>query len=449
MNSTDLTSGSILKHLLRLTLPMLVGIISMVAFNLVDLYYVGKLGERELAALSFTFPVITVIFSLVQGMGIGATAIVAKSIGSGNKNRAAMETSASLILGVALAGIFVILGLSTLEFTFQTLGAQNDLIPMISDYMSVWYFAVLFVVVPFIGNSAMRATGDAKTPSMIMVFAVIVNGILDPIFIFGLGPIPALGIQGAALATAISRFFTLVLSLYVLYAKKELISLTFRPLKDLWMCWKAVLFIGIPTGLSRMITPISASIITALLATYGEYAVSAYGVGTRLEFLTATVLIAMSASISPFTGQNWGAKKYLRIKEALKLASLSSLAWGLISAILFYFVGVQLASIFSDDAKVVETTALFLSIVPISFGFQGITMIVNANLNTMNRPLTASILIIVQMFVIYIPLAYLGSMLEGVRGIFIALLTAYIIGGILSYITSIISLRKINDRATV
>ena len=422
---------------------MLIGIISMVAFNLVDLYYVGKLGDRELAALSFTFPVITVIFSLVQGMGIGATAIVSRSIGSGDLSRAATETSGSLILGVVLAGIFVLFGLSTLDFTFETLGAQEDLIPLINEYMSVWYFAVLFVVVPFIGNSAMRATGDARTPSMIMVFAVLINAILDPIFIFGLGPIPSMGIQGAALATAVSRFFTLVLSLYVLYSKKKLITLKYRPLKELLDCWKAVLFIGIPTGLSRMITPISASVITALLATYGEYAVAAYGVGTRIEFLTASVLIAMSSSISPFTGQNWGANEYERIKKAIKIASFTSVVWGFFAAIFLYVFAREMAGLFTEDEKVLETAVVFLRLVPISFGFQGIAMIVNANLNTMNRPLTASILIVVQMLVIYIPLANIGSKLDGVNGIFMALLVTYFIGGILSYLASIFSLRKI------
>ncbi|HAW50766.1 MAG TPA: MATE family efflux transporter, partial [Flavobacteriales bacterium] len=176
MNTIDLTSGSIFRHLMKMTFPMMIGIISMVAFNLIDTFYVGLLGSRELAALSFTFPVVTVIFSLVQGLGIGTTAIISKSIGRGDMNAAAMETTNSLILGVVVAGIFILFGLSTIDFSFETLGASKDLIPMIRDYMEVWYIAVWFVVVPFLGNSAMRATGDATTPTMIMLFAVFLNG---------------------------------------------------------------------------------------------------------------------------------------------------------------------------------------------------------------------------------------------------------------------------------
>lgn len=447
MNSIDLTSGSIFRHLMKLTWPMMISIVSLVAFNLVDLYYVGMLGERELAALSFTFPVITVIFSLVQGLGMGTTAVVARSIGRGDMSKAGTETTNSLILGVLISSVFVFIGLSTLEFTFETLGAKPDLIPLIIDYMSTWYFAILFVVVPFIGNSSLRAAGDAKTPSLIMLFAVIINAILDPLFIFGWGMFPGMGIKGAAMATAVSRFFTLVFSLYVLYYRKGLINLNFVRLKQMWETWKDVLFVGIPTGLSRMITPISASVITALLATYGEYAVAAYGVGTRIEFLTASLLIAMSSAISPFTGQNWGARNYERIRKAIQIASFFALCWGILSALALFLLAGPLVSLFTDDPEVSDAAIWFLHIVPISFGFQGITMIVNANLNTMSRPLTASLLIILQMFVIYLPLAYLGSDLVGIRGIFFALLITYVAGGVLSFATSQISLRRIQARA--
>jgi putative MATE family efflux protein len=443
MNPTDLTTGSVFKHLMKMTMPMMIGIISLVAFNLIDTFYVGLLGGRELAALSFTFPVITVIFSLVQGLGIGTTAIISRSIGKGDMSAAALETTNSLVLGVVVAGLFVLFGLSTIDFAFETLGASDDLIPMIREYMEVWYIAVMFVVVPFIGNSAMRATGDAKTPSLIMLFAVFSNGILDPLFIFGWGFVPAMGVKGAALATAVSRFFTLVLSLYVLYKRKRLITFELGGIKNMWKCWKRILHIGIPTGLSRMITPISASVITALLATYGEYAVSAYGVGTRIEFLAASLLIALSTAISPFTGQNWGANRVDRIQKALNIGGFFSIGWGLLVSVFLFAFAQPLAQIFSSDPQVITSTVLFLKIVPISFGFQGIAMIVNANLNTMNRPLSASILIVVQMLVIYIPLSYLGSSLDGLRGIFLALLITYLCGGSLSFITSYVSLKRI------
>ena len=166
-----------------------------------------------------------------------------------------------------------------------------------------------------------------------------------------------------------------------------------------------------------------------------------------MEFLTAAVLIALSSSISPFTGQNWGARKYYRIKSALNIASLSSIIWGLFLSVFFYLFAESVAKIFTQDEKVIEIATMYMQLVPISFGFQGIAMIVNSKLNTMNRPFTASILIIVQMVVIYMPLAYLGSYLSGVRGIFTAVMITYFSGGILSYFTSSISLKRIISKA--
>ncbi|MFT4736461.1 MAG: putative MATE family efflux protein [Cyclobacteriaceae bacterium] len=429
----DLTNGSISSKLVQLTLPMMIGIISMVAFNLVDTYFVGQLGTKQLAALSFTFPVITIIFSIVQGLGIGATALVARSIGVSNRDKAARETTDSLFLAVIIGGFFVIVGILTVEPTFRLLGASEDIIPYVSEYMTIWYYAILFVVVPYVGNSAIRASGDAMTPTLIMLFAVVINAILDPILIFGYGPVPALGLKGAAIATAISRGFTLVLSLYVLYFRERLITLAI-PTKEVIMgCWKSILFIGLPSGFSRMIVPLTMAIITAILANYGEAAVAAFGIGSRIDFLAMSVLFALSASIGPFTGQNFGAKKWSRIQQGIEMSARFSLIWGAGTCVALYFMGEHIARVFTDDREIISNVSLYLQIIPLSFGLQGIAQIVNSNLNTLSRPLEASALIVIQMLIVSIPAVYFGASYFDVKGIYYGLTLAYITGGILSY----------------
>ena len=296
----DLTQGSIPKKLVQLTLPMMLGIISMVAFNLIDTFYVGQLGKTELAALSFTFPVIMVIFSIIQGLGIGATALISKSIGRRDRAKAARETTDSIALALLITGFFIIVGLLTLEPTFRLLGADANTAPLVEEYMRIWYFALFFVSVPFVGNSAIRATGDARTPAYIMLFAVIVNAVLDPILIFGYLGAPALGLQGAAIATAISRGLTMILSFYILIGREKLITFV-TPARDVLVgCWTSILFIAIPSGLARLVVPVATGVITFLLAGYGEYAVAAFGVGSRIEFLSSSILFALAASIGPF-----------------------------------------------------------------------------------------------------------------------------------------------------
>lgn len=411
---------------------MMIGIMSMVAFNLIDTYFVGKLGSLQLAALSFTFPVILVIFSVVQGLGIGATALISKSIGRGDRAKAARETTDSLALAIIIAGAFIIVGLLTVRPTFKLLGASDEILPYVTEYMTIWYFTLFFVIIPYVGNSAIRSTGDARTPSMIMVFAVLINAILDPLLIFGYGPFPELGLRGAAIATAISRAMTMILSLYILYKREKLIVTKIPTWSVLSGCWKAILWIGVPSGLSKMIVPITTGVITAMLAEYGELVVAGYGVATRVEFLAMSILFALSASIGPFTGQNYGAGKIDRIRKGVNYSNVFSVCWGLLLAIVLYLLNTTIAQIFTSDPEVIAATGLYLKIVAFSFGFQGVVQVVNSNMNTLNRPLTASALVFVQMVVIGLPCLYFFNELNGVPGIYTAIAITYVGGGLLS-----------------
>ncbi len=431
-NKGNLTEGSINKSLIRLTIPMFFGMLSFVAFNLIDTYFVGKLGSVELAALSFTFPVVMVIFSLIQGIGIGATALISKSIGKGDRAKAARETTDSLILALAIGALFISLGLLFQKDIFLLLGAGEETIPYILEYMTIWFLAIFFVIVPFVGNSAIRSTGDARTPSLIMMFAVITNAILDPLLIFGYGPFPALGLKGAAIATAISRVLTLILSLYILYFREKLILVSFPTRRVIWGCWKAILFIGLPSGLSRLVTPLATGVVTAVLANYGESAVAAYGVGSRIEFLIFAFLVAISSSMGPFVGQNYGAGKQTRITTAVDRTSQFSVVYGFIMYGVMFLVAEPLASVFSGDPKVIEITVVFLHVIPISLGFEGVVQIINSTLNTLNKPLTASWLIVIQTIGIGIPLLLLLNG-YGVFWIFASLAVMYALGGIISY----------------
>ncbi len=432
----DLTEGSIPKKLIQLTLPMMLGMISMVAFNLIDTYFVGKLGKSELAALSFTFPVIMVIFSIIQGIGIGATALIAKSIGKSDRNKAARETTDSIFLTLLLTGIFVAIGLLTIEPTLKLLGADGETATMAGKYMRIWYFALFFVSVPFVGNSAIRSTGDAQTPTYIMLFAVLVNAILDPILIFGYWGFPALGLEGAAIATAVSRGLTMVLSFYVLIKRERLITFDIPTYKVLSGCWKSILFIALPSALARLVVPIATGIITAMLASYGEFAVAAFGVGSRIEFLANSLVFALAASIGPFVGQNLGKGQIDRMKEAVKLSSRFSILWGFFAWGVLALFANQIGAIFNDTPEVIETVRLFLWIVPAGYGLQGILSIINSNLNTINKPLQASLIIVAQMLVIGLPVIFLGKELFEVKGVFMGLAITYVIGGLISLVVN-------------
>ena len=445
----DLTQGSVPKKLIQLALPMMLGIISMVAFNLVDTFYVGQLGKTELAALSFTFPVIMVIFSFVQGLGIGATALISKSIGRKDRNKAARETTDSIALTLLITGFFVIVGLLTLKPTFRLLGADATTAPLVEEFMRIWYFALFFVSVPFVGNSAIRATGDARTPAFIMLFAVIINAILDPILIFGYLGAPAMGLKGAAIATAISRALTMILSFYILIRREKLITFVLPSRAVLAGCWKSILFIAVPSGLARLVVPIGTGIITGVLAGYGDYAVAAFGIGSRIEFLASSILFALAASIGPFVGQNFGSGHINRVKEAVSVSVKFAVIWGLISWGIFVVFAKPIASIFVDDPEVIEAAQWYLWIVPAGFGLQGILSIINTHLNTIGKPLQASLIIVIQTIVVGVPVIFLGKHLAGIQGIFVGLAFIYMFGGAISLVVNRKIMKKLSPGDTV
>ena len=177
----ELTEGQVPIQLLRLTLPMIWGVLSVLAFSLADTYFVAQLGTKELAAMSFTFPVVTILGSIAMGLGTGASSVIARVIGRGEHQQVQRLTTDSLLLSLLIVSILASLGLITINPLFATLGAELELLPLIRDYMNIWYLGMVFLVVPMVGNSVIRASGNTVLPSLIMTLAAGVNILVDPL----------------------------------------------------------------------------------------------------------------------------------------------------------------------------------------------------------------------------------------------------------------------------
>ena len=450
VKNARLIEGSIQKTLIRLTLPMILGTLGMVIFNLADTYFVGQLGTNQLAALSFTFPVVMIIGSIAMGLGIGASAVISRSIGEGNHDKVKRLTTDSLTLSLIFVGFFALFGLFTVNPLFHLLGASGEILTLINQYMTIWYLGVIFVVIPMVGNNAIRASGDTKTPGLIMVFAAFVNIVLDPILIFGIGPFPRLEIAGAAIATVLARASTLVLSLYVLIHREKMITIKIPHFRDIVESWKQILYIGLPTAATRIVIPLGAGFILSIVATYGSEAVAGFGVATRIEFFALTVVMSLASVLGPFVGQNWGAGKFDRIKSGMKFSYKFSLAWGFFIFLILALLGGRIGSFFSDDPNVISVTSLYLLIIPIGYGLYGVLVMATSAMSVLKKPLHAAILTLTQTFVLYIPMAYIGSFFFGLWGIFAALPISYLIAGVISnYVLNRIVLLRERPNAVI
>ncbi len=413
-----LTEGSVALGLTKLTLPMIWGVFAVIGFSLADTYFVAQLGTKELAAMSFTFPVVTVLGSIAMGLGTGVASIIGRAIGEGDRYRVQRLTTDSLMLSLLIVGILALLGLTTINPLFTNLGAEAEVLSLVKDYMTIWYLGIVFLVVPLVGNSAIRASGNTAVPSLIMTVAAAVNVGLDPVLIFGWGPFPALGIKGAALATVMSRAATLVASLAFLHYRERLLVFALPSLKVMISNSRSVLSVGMPAAATNLISPISTGAITSLIAHYGSEAVASFGLASRVEAMALIVPLALTASIGPFVGQNWGAQKYGRVHKALRLSLLFCLGWGVMVAALLALGAPAIASWFDSDPEVVATTAAYLTIVPISYGALGVVFVFSSTFNALGKPLPSMIVTLSRLLLLYLPLAYLGSYLFGVPGIF-------------------------------
>nr|WP_240919969.1 MATE family efflux transporter [Paraglaciecola sp. 20A4] len=417
-----------------MTLPMLIGMVMMMSFGLVDTFFIGLLGTQELAAISFTFPVTFTLISLHIGLGIGTSAVIARFLGSNSHDQAKESGTGALMLAFVLAVILALVGLLTVDPIFILLGATDQLLVHIREYMVVWYAAGVFLAMPMVGNSILRASGDTKTPSYVMASGGLINVILDPILIFGWGPIPAMGMQGAALATLIAWALGLIYILYLLAYKRQLILPRLLNLKELQRTIGGILKIGLPAAGANMLTPIAGGILTAVVAGYGPGAVAAWGVGGRLESIASIVILALSMSLPPFISQNYGANNLLRVSKAYQLCVRFVVVWQLLVFAVIYMLSGVLARLFSTEPEVINLIQAYLMIVPLGYGVQGIVILTNSSFNAMHLPMSALLMSILRLFVFFVPISYLGSYLFDLKGMFFAGIVANVLTAAVAYI---------------
>jgi len=405
----------------------------MVIFNIADTYFIGRLGVKQLAAMSFTFPVVMFINALSQSIGIGTSSLISRNIIAKSRDHVKQIASRAILLGFIVVVIFASIGLLGIEQIFSSLGAKAEILKYIKEYMNIWLWGVPFVVFPMIGNNIIRATGDTFSPGMLMVSAAVLNIILDPLLIFGIGPFPEMGIQGAALATVISRSLGFIIILFILIKREKLLSFKFGKFTAIFSTWKNILYIAGPASLGMLITPISLGFITKIIAEYGKEAVAAFGVVSRVEMFALMVIASLGSVLIIFIGQNISKHKFERIFKALKYALRFSLGWGVVVFTLLFIFGQAIASFFTNDLQVIEVAKTYFLIMGASYGFQGLVMLSTASFNGINKPIPSAIFSIIRMMVIYVPLAWIGSKYFGINGVFWAGFIANVTIGVLAF----------------
>ena len=366
----------------------------------------------------------------MMGLGIGASSVVARSIGSGEWRRAKALITHSFVLVLAFVALITLFMALFLQDIFSVLGAKGEILDMSVAYMRVWLLGVPFFAIAMVGSTLMRAAGDAVKPGYLMVVGAVLQVALGPVFIFGLFGFSQMGLAGAAIAFVAAR--TVSFLMYVYYVYKD--DLLIFDLNNFWQSSRDIMHVGLPAILSNIIGPVSMSVITRLLAGHGAVVVAGFSVASRIETMFAMVMWALSMSVAPFVGQNWGAKYFKRVTRSLRIGNLFALAWGGFSYLLLIVLGPFVISLVNSDQEVIDAATVYLMIVPLGMGLMGVMSNCMSSFNALGQPGPPFIMSVCQMIFLSIPFAILGDYLFGYRGIFAGGVLSILIIALVSYV---------------
>lgn len=427
-NKSDLTKGPVWRALAAMSAPMSFGIFAVLSVGLADAYFLGQVGGTALAAVGFIYPVTTAITSLSIGLSAGANAALSQGVGRGDSDEDTQRLGLHGIgLGLALAIVAAGIVVLTYPWVFGALGAGDEVSAKIAQYIPFWALSFPFLVTMMIINAVFRSHGDSLTSAWIMVLAAVVNVGLDPLLIFGLWGFPELGVQGAAVATLAGRVIAVALALWIAW-RRGLLGWCGNLLDGAMASTKKILNVGLPAAFSNAINPAGMALVTAAVATIGETAVAGFGAATRVQSLAIVPLLALSSGIGPVVGQNWGADAKDRAKEGVGCAFWFCLGYGALVAVVLGLFAAPIAGLIASGEEDAAYAATYLRFVGLSLFGYGIVITANAAMNARNKALWSMSLSLGRIFILYLPLAWIGALTLGFSGVVGAAVVANVLG---------------------
>lgn len=431
-HSSDLLEGSITKNIVRLSLPVVIAMLIQTGFSVVDMVFVGMISPQSIAAVSMVFPVMFFFIAIAMGIGVGLTSFIARSLGEGDSGRASRIAVNGLAFSFILSSALTVIGFLFSRPVFEMLGAGDEIIDSVVEYSQILFAGFLFLYFGAFCGSIIRGTGDTKTPMKFMITAIFVNILLDPLFIFGFGPIPAMGIRGAALATVVSRSLIGIMAVRHFAKGRSVLRLHARRFRFEYSLIKEILRVGVPSSMTTMSASISLMLFMKLVAAYGPFAIAAFGIGGRIESIAILPAFGLSGAILAIVGQNFGAKNMERARITIKKGSLLISGFMLAVCIFFIIFARQISGIFTDETEVISVCIDYIRYRAPFFVFMGIRMVISAGFNGTGNPRVGLFTVLFGPFVMGLPLALALRNVMGLNGIWIGISAGNLAAAVLS-----------------
>ena len=406
----SLTEGSIAGALVRLSVPIIVANVLATAYQLTDTWWVGRLSDKAVAAVTLCFPINFLMIAAGGGLAIAGSVLIAQYKGRGEERAMNHVTAQTLIMVLTVAVLISTIGYFFSEPIMRFMGAKDDVLPDAVRFMQITFLGFIFVFAFFVYQALMRGIGVVQAPMLIVLLTVILNFALDPLFMFGWGPIPAMGVAGAGMATLSTQALAAAIGFALLFSGSQ----GLRPrLADFWPDWNVIrrtFTLGLPASVEQATRALSMVMMTLLVASFATIDVAAYGVGIRV--LTFVVIPAMGVSMATSTlvAQNLGAGKVDRAEQTDLIASLMSFFIPTVGGVFLFVFSVPLATFFVPKSpEAIAASAHFLRIISLALGCIGLQHTLTGTLRGAGNTMAAMVLTIVSAWVIQFPLAYAMS----------------------------------------
>jgi len=431
-----LTEGSILNSLVRLALPIILANVLHTTYQLIDTFWLGRLSANAVASVSISFPILFLVLSLGGGLTLGGSVIVAQYFGAENKKKVDYSASQTVFVIFIISIFLALVAYLLAEPMMVLIGAKPPILQDSVNYFQVSSFGFIFLFMFFVFQSLMRGIGDVLLPMYVVLITVILNLVLDPLFIFGYGPIPGFGVQGAAVASISTQAISAIIGLGILFRGKRGLKIHLSQMKFDWKWTKRLFRIGIPTSLDQSTRAAAMTVIIVLVTGFGSEVVAAYGIGVRILSLIVIPALGFAMATTTLVGQNIGARQ---IKRAEKVGELSAkiAMYGLtsIGLLLFLFAEPVTAFFVPNDPQVIEDGALFIKIMAPSFGVLGVQQVLNGVFNGAGFTQASLLISVFNLWMIRFPLAFLLSQNTGMAevGLWWAFPISNLMGGIAAF----------------
>ena len=423
------------KALISLALPVAIAMFVQTMYNIVDTAFVGRLGAEAIAALSFSFPVFFILVALTQGIGTGLNSTISRYYGAGRKGDAENAAIHGLLLSLAFAVLTFLAGLLTLKPLFSIFGASPHVQQLAHSYMSIIFLGTVVMFPAYALHSIFSAQGDTRTPMKVQTAGLILNAVLDPIFIYPLG----FGVAGAAIATDISMFVTLVL--YFVFVRKRS-ELKLRPanFKFSWALGRDILRVGAPATLMMFLLSVYVMFLNGFMVHFGTAYVAAFGLATRLESFASLPIAALSLALLTLVGMFYGARRF----DLLKKLSRDGLVMGVVLTssigLVLFLVPSLFLKIFTPDKDILRIGSAYLRVDVFTFPLMSTTMLIARTMQGMGFGVPGLVINLLRAFIVAIPLSYVFIFVLGFG--YLSVAVAMILGGLAANVTGFLWLRK-------